>query len=141
MSKKFIYLEHPADIKIKSFGKDLVELFINSAFGMMDFLYGKIDFKNIFATQNDIVNVTAEDLESLLVNWLAELLYLSAINKCFYFNYKIEKIFIESNNLQIIAKVSGIKAKAKDDIKAVTYHELTIQKTQEGYFATVVYDI
>lgn len=141
MSKKFIYLEHPADIKIQSFGKNLSELFVNSALGMMDFLFGEINFTKTTIVRTDVINIEGEDLESLLVNWLAELLYLSAVHKCFYCKFQIENFSAESNNFQIIARVDAVAAKAKDDIKAVTYHEVTIQKTIHGFTAAVVYDI
>ncbi len=134
--KKYEFLEHPADLKIKSFGKDLPELFINSALGMMEFLYGKPTGTARYATTEHIV-ITSDNLESLLIDWLAEILYLSDSNKRAYLNYKI----IEFNNTKIVADAGSRKAIAKDDIKAVTYHELSIIQRKDGWVATVVYDI
>jgi SHS2 domain-containing protein len=132
--KKYEFLDHPADIKIRSFGKDLPELFINSALGMMEFLYGKVATNYI---QTEQIEVKANNLESLLVDWLAEILYLSDTNKRAYLDYKI----IEFSKTKIIADVGSQTATAKDDIKAVTYHELSIIQQPDGWQATVVYDI
>jgi len=132
--KKYEFLEHPADLKIRSFGKDLPELFINSALGMMDFLYAKLE-KNYIQTER--IELAADNLESLLVDWLAEILYLSDTNKRVYLDYKI----IEFSKTKIIADVGSQTATAKDDIKAVTYHELSITQQPDGWQATVVYDI
>jgi SHS2 domain-containing protein len=132
--EKYEFLEHPADLKIRSFGKDLPELFINSALGMMDFLYGKVE-KNYIQTEH--VAVTADNLESLLIDWLAELLYLSDTNKRVYLDYKI----LEFSKTKIVADIGSQNAVAKDDIKAVTYHELSIIQQPKGWEATVVYDI
>lgn len=134
--KKYEFLEHPADLKIKSFGKDLPELFINSVLGMMEFLYGKcIGTARHAPTEH--IEITSDNIESLLIDWLAEILYLSDSNKRAYLNYKI----IEFNNTKIIADIGSQKAVAKDDIKAVTYHELSIIQQKDGWVATVVYDI
>jgi len=132
--EKYEFLEHPADLKIRSFGKDLPELFVNSVLGMMDFLYGKVE-KNYIQTER--VEVAADNLESLLVDWLAEILYLSDTNKRAYLDYKI----LEFTKTKIVADIGSQMAMAKDDIKAVTYHELAIVHLPEGWEATVVYDI
>jgi len=132
--EKYEFLEHPADLKIRSFGKDLPELFVNSVLGMMDFLYGKVE-KNYIQTER--VEVAADNLESLLVDWLAEILYLSDTNKRAYLDYKI----LEFTKTKIVADIGSQMATAKDDIKAVTYHELAIVQQPKGWEATVVYDI
>jgi SHS2 domain-containing protein len=134
MSIRYQFLDHPADIKIRSFGKDLPELFANSALGMTAYLYGE---KDIALTNEESIVVEAENLESLLVNWLAEILYLSAVNKRAYLKYNIQEL----TRTKISAKISSGKTIAKDEIKAVTYHELTITETKNGWEATVVYDI
>lgn len=133
--KKFEFLDHPAELKIRSFGKDLPELFINTALGMMEYLYGKIE--TCVPAKTESVTVEAHDLESLLVDWLAEILWLSDTNKRAYVSYYIKHL----TKLEIISEVGSIKAKPINDIKAVTYHELAIIKDNNGWQATVVYDI
>lgn len=135
--KQYEFLEHPADIKIRSYGKDLKELFINSALGMMDFLYGADAQSDVLATDYETIEVNAEDLDSLFVSWLAEILYSSDTNHRVYVEYKI----LEINEKHVVAEVGSGKTQAISDIKAVTYHELKIEKTQAGWMATVVYDI
>jgi len=133
--KKFEFLEHPADIKIRSYGKDLPELFINSALGMMTFLYENVN--SIQTTQEETIEVEAEDLESLLVNWLSELLCDSDTHHRCFIKFKI--LFF--SNTKLIAKAEVGNAIAQDDIKAVTYHDLKIIKEDNGWNATVIYDI
>jgi SHS2 domain-containing protein len=136
--KKYEFLEHPADIKIRSYGKDLNELFVNSALGMMEFLYGtEIPQGQILATDYETIEIHAEDLDSLFVSWLAEILYSSEVNYRACVEYRI----LEIDEKHVVAEVGSGKAQAKDDIKAVTYHDLKIEKTLDGWVATVVYDI
>ena len=132
--KKYEFLEHPGDIKIRSFGRSLPELFINTALGMMNFLYGE---QSVPLTHSEQITLQAEDLESLLVDWLSEILWLSDTHHRVYTDYKI----IELNENKIVADINSGPAKAKDDIKAVTYHELSISKVNSEWTATVVYDI
>lgn len=132
--KKYEFLEHPGDIKIRSFGQSLPELFINTALGMMDFLYGQ---QKVDLTHSERITIYANDLESLLVDWLSELLWLSDTYKRSYIGYEI----INFDNRNITANVNSGEALAKEDIKAVTYHELNISQTNDGWIATVVYDI
>jgi SHS2 domain-containing protein len=132
--KTYEFLEHPGDIKIRSYGQSLPELFINTALGMMNFLYGQ---QKTNLTHSERITIKAGDLESLLVDWLSEILWLSDTNHRLYTHYKI----IEFDENKIVADVDSGQAKAKEDIKAVTYHELNINKTTDGWTATVVYDI
>jgi SHS2 domain-containing protein len=133
-SVKYEFLDHPADIKIRAYGKDLSHLFINCALGMMDFLYGK---PSLPTTYIERIEITADNQESLLVNWLADLLWRSDTYHRVYKTYHVEHL----TPTQLIATVESAEAIAKEDIKAVTYHDLTIQPIGDRWMATVVYDI
>jgi len=131
--KKYEYLEHPADLKICAYGKTLPELFINAALAMTNFLY---EIKETQIAKTETVQVKADNLEDLLINWLAEILYLSDTNYLACVDFKI-KTFDEK---KIIAEVGMTSAEAKDDIKAVTYSELKVKKIDDGWEAVFVCD-
>jgi SHS2 domain-containing protein len=133
---KYEFLEHPADLKIKAYGQDLPELFINTALGMTEFLFGKIsDIKETAHTEK--IKIQANNTESLLIDWLSEILYLSDKSDRAYLDYQIE----EFSENKIAAKVGSVKFPALEDIKAVTYSELEIKKVKDGWQAIVVFDI
>ncbi len=133
---KFIFLDHPSDLKIQAFGQDLPELFANAALAMMTFLYPtNVEFKE-FETKEE-TRLRAKDLKALLVDWLSELLYLSDTNNTCYNNFNFEKL----TETELIAIAFGRRFKAKQDIKAVTYHGLEIEKTKEGFQAIILFDI
>ena len=100
----------------------------------MELLFGKVAKDNI---QHERLQIEADNLESLLVDWLADILYLISSKKCIYMGYK----GLEFSDNKIVANIGSQKALAKDDIKAVTYHELSISKQNGLWQATVVYDI
>lgn len=134
--KRFQMLEHTGDIKMRVSGKDLPELFTNAALGMMAFLYGEEALK-LKPAKTETIAVESADLQSLLVDWLSELLYLSDENDRAYTAYHITEL----TDKKIAANVGSISAEAKDDIKAVTYHELVIEKRDGQLEATIVFDI
>ena len=70
--RKFKFLEHTADIKFQAYGKDIEEAFENSALAMFNSMYNsKIKDKEKFK-----IIVQGKDFESLLYNFLEELLFL-----------------------------------------------------------------
>ena len=134
---KYKFLSHPADLKMRVWGKNQKELFINASRGMMAFLYSNCSKAGPLLKKPAKINLKAADIKALTVDWLSELLYLSdAKNICFdRFNFK--KITAR----EIQAEVFGCPAKAQRDIKAVTYHGLEIKQTKSGWQAVILFDI
>ncbi len=134
--KKFEFLDHPADLRIRAFGQNLEELFSNAALGMMTFLYPKkVDIKANETKEN--IKLKAKDLKALLVDWLSELLYLSDTKDCCYNEFNFDKLTED----ELEATTYGRRVKAKEDIKAVTHHGLEVKQTNNGWEATIIFDI
>ncbi|MBM3205675.1 archease, partial [Candidatus Shapirobacteria bacterium] len=131
-------LNHPTDLKIRVFGKTLPEVFANAAIAV-----AKQQLNDTKILRNyDIEEITVEspDLESLLVDWLSEILYRGEVDKKIYTDFKIME-FLEKP-YKIKAKIKGAPFKAKNiDIKAVTYHDLEIKKAGQTWQAIVIFDI
>jgi SHS2 domain-containing protein len=72
---KFEVVEHTADIGIKVYGKNLQQLYENAAYGMFSLL---LDLEKVRPDKKLKISVEGGDPESLLVNWLNELIYLQA---------------------------------------------------------------
>jgi SHS2 domain-containing protein len=134
MQNKYKFLDHPSELKMQIFGSNLSELFTNAALGMMEYLYSK---NELHADVFERIEIEAETLEDLLIDWLAEILYLSDSKKHAYVSYHI----LELSDKKIIAEVGSVRAIAINDIKAVTYSELTIAKKDDSYEAIIVFDI
>jgi len=134
--KKYEILNHPADLKIRAYGKDLAEVFSNMLKGMFETCHPIIEKKDYFIKRK--VNLEANDKESLLVNFLSEVLYLSDINNETYFGVEFKKI----NEKKLIGEIKGRKVKGFNlEIKAVTWHDLEIKKRNNLWQATVLFDI
>ena len=133
--KRFEEIPHTADWSFRAFGKDLPELFGNAAFAIFA-MEGAVS-----QNPNDvsrIVEVNAIDYESLLVNWLTELLWLQESQREAYHRFEIDAL----SPTVLRAKIFGRPIRQLDKvIKAVTYHNLKIEQTKDGWQAVVVVDV
>ncbi|MBI3915192.1 MAG: archease [Chloroflexi bacterium] len=135
--KRFEEIPHTADWSFRAFGRDLRELFANAAFAMFA-LEGAIPTPEGAAGISRRIVVEGIDYESLLVNWLSELLYWQEQERETYQRFQIEEI--SPTALQAI--VFGTpRGKIEKIIKAATYHNLKIEQTPEGWQVVVVVDV
>jgi len=137
--KDYEIIDHTADIGIRVKSKDLKELFLNAAEAMFDIIAKKQEPKTNKKTKVRIEQ-KADTQDELLVNWLNELLSLSAAKELIFSELQISNI--DKNSLQATAIGEDIKNyKVNTEIKAATYHELKISETPEGWQAQVIFDV
>ena len=137
--KKYEIIDHTADIGLRAFGKDLGELFENSASGMFEII---ADLKNVKPKTHLTIEVGALNREELLVNWLRELLYQYNTQEILFKKFEIEKITDNRINAKAWGeKLDSQRHNLKTEIKAVTYYDLKIKKEEEGWSSQVIFDI
>ena len=88
------------------------------------------------------MQVQGPDPESLLVNWLSELLYLHDAEGWLFRDFEI--LNLQDDSLSALArgeKFQRSRHQAKLLVKAITYHQLTLERTPEGWRAQVYVDI
>ena len=122
-----------------AYGSDLKDLFQNAAFGMFS-LIG--DVKSVAPKIEKKLEIEAEDKESLLVNWLNELIYLEDSKRIMLVDFKISNLADTSLKASVfgeqIAPGRGIILKS---IKAATYNQLAIKKEKDFWTARIVFDV
>lgn len=137
--KKYEILEHTADVGLKAFGKTLEEAFENAAEGMFDLITDK---SNIEEVGEYTIELTADDLEQLLVDWLSELVFLHSANNLVFGDFNID---LKGETNKLSANVWGEKFDTSKhgqgvEIKAVTYHMLKVKK-KRPFSVQVLFDI
>ena len=135
--EKFKFLEHTEDIKFKAYGRNLNEVFKNSALALFKSIYEgrvklikKIKFK-----------VKGKDLEALMYNFLEEFLFLIDSKN---FLPSTVKVKMGEDKKTIEAEVSGDNARkyqVEMHIKAITYNEMFVRKEKDKWVSQVVLDI
>lgn len=141
--KEYEYLEHTADIKYLAYGKNLEEVFENAALAMFNVI---IDTQQVSGETPREIFLKSPDLEALLVDWLSELLYIFEVDEIVFREFRVKKIIEEEGEYSITAQALGEKYYPEShpfetEIKAVTYNQLEIVKTANGWRAQVVVDI
>jgi SHS2 domain-containing protein len=131
----FEFLDHPGDLKLRAWGRNLEELFANAATGMMTFLFGS-GIANAQPYRTETIEIEARDREALLVDWLSELLYRATSEYHAYMGFRIHEL----NATKLRATVTAAAAAAVEDIKAVTHHELSVREREGRWEATIVFD-
>ena len=137
--KKFEYLSHTADIKFKAYGKNIEEAFINSAEALKE----AMTKDKISAKTRKGIGIMGDDMESLLYNFLEEVIFL--LDSENFIISKVENIIIsEENGFSLKCDFLGDHSENYDfteHVKAITYHEMKIKKSKEGCEITVVLDV
>lgn len=140
----FEFLEHMADAYIAAYGRDLNEAFENAALAMFETMTRTSDVKHIIEEE---VEVEGEDEQSLLYNWLEELLVRFEVENMLYSKFKVLKIEREKcGGFKLKAKIYGEpfdpeRHKQKVGIKAVTYHRMEIEEKPEGATVKFILDL
>jgi len=139
LTQKYVQLDHTGDIRIKVMGKTLKDLFVNAAYALFDLI---TDATKIDSELAETVEAAGIDHEEMLVNWLAELNYLFVTESKVFNRFEIEHF----KNLELSATVIGEKFNARkhpfrNEIKAVTFHDLQIEQVGDHWETKIVFDI
>jgi SHS2 domain-containing protein len=132
-------LEHTADAGIVARGHDLGDLFANAAEGLFASM---VVLEGVKERDEREIMVEAKDVEALLVHWLTELLYYVDAEEMLFRRFKVDEI----TETRLRAHGFGEKIdRSRHDfrfgVKAITRHMLAVRKADEGYEATVLFDI
>jgi SHS2 domain-containing protein len=139
-TKNYELIEHTADIGIRVRGKDLKELFKNTALVLFGLIAEKKEPVAHLKKEKVEISLKADSLEELFVNWLNELLFLSVTGELFFSGFQIMKL--TQNSLEAcVCGESFENYKIKSEIKAATYHGLKIEKAVNGWKAEVIFDV
>jgi len=133
--------DHPADIEVEIEGESLKEVFEGCANYMLSCMFRveKIDERI-----ERKIEVSSEDLESLLYDFLEEILFLIDSENLAFKRVKV--IELDEARRKVSAVCYGeVYEREKHGsgvvIKAVTYHEMKVGKRDGKFFAHVVFDI
>jgi SHS2 domain-containing protein len=140
---KFEFLEHTADVYIAAHGKSLEEAFENAALAMFEVM---TDTAEVSPSEEDSVEVEAEDEYALLYSWLEALLVKFEVNGMLYSKFKVSRLWEISEGFKLGAKVWGEKFNAEKHVqrvavKAVTYHRMEIIKELNKVTLEFILDI
>jgi len=132
-------IDHTADLAIEVWGKTMAELFQNAALALFDLMV----FTDMIEAKREMkIEAAAGDDEALLVQWLSEFLYRVDTEQ--FLAKEIEITRLEPGKVSAVARgetLDRTKHRTRREIKAVTYHDLKIQKTAGNVSAHILFDL
>ncbi len=159
--KKFEFLSHTADVKIRVYGKNLKEIINNSLLALKNFWKPKLTKTKI----EKKIKIEANDEINLLIDFLSEVLSETYLEKAIFVKFETyadsadfmqtsadKNKFMQRINTDFHAdkrglyslsgKIIGYKfTSLSKDIKAITYHQANLKKINNYYQFEFIIDI
>jgi SHS2 domain-containing protein len=139
MKKGYEIIDHTADVGIIAYGADVEELFSNAALALFSLI---TEPERIEEKLHVDLEVNSEGRDSLLVEWLNELIYLFDVKHILFNRFDIESL--THNDLKATCygeNFDPMRHKIKIGVKAATYHMLKLEKNGGGYKSQIIFDI
>jgi len=138
------HFDHTGDVGIDAEAPDLDSLFACCASALFDVLAGPGPWIPSAARS---LAIDAADREILLQRWLRELLYLHDADRWIFCGFEVKVEGREGGGWRLEGTARGEKFdpsrhRLRTEIKAVTYHQLSVRLDSEGTWrARVIFDI
>jgi len=132
-------LDHTADLGLRIQASDLPELYETAAAALGEQL---VEAPKAVDFRHQRIEVSGEDWADLLINWLRELL------ACWHLDGFVVRCArcVALSPFKLLADVAFLPFdpavhSSLQEIKAVTYHQLDVSPSTEGWQATVIFDL
>ena len=131
--------EHTADLGLRATAPDLETLFADAAACLFSAIVE--DLASVRPVQEVRVELTGDDREYLLFDWLKELLYRFDADHLLFGRFEVR---VRADGLIGTAwgePFDPARHVLDHEVKAITYHELKVEQVEDGWLAEVVVDI
>lgn len=139
MRGRFEQFEHTADVGVRIWGRDLLDLFRNSVEAMLSLI---VDLDTVKEERTLSVLAEGKDHSELFFNWLDELLYLH--NTRYFLCKSVEDINIQNNRVEAHIRGERVDPERhvlRAELKAVTYHQFEVKRIGSCWEARVIFDV
>jgi SHS2 domain-containing protein len=133
----FEEISHTADIKIRVRAPTLEALFSETFNALMQIMYGTERGGGIVKE----IRVESHDNESLLLDFLSEVLFVSEVESLVFFNASIS-----IHGSQLTAELSGepfapLRHSGGSEVKGISFSGLSIIHDANGYMLDIIFDV
>jgi len=138
VSRSFTEIDHSGDVGIEARGTNVSELLSHATLGLFSLLYRG----TVRSVSERAIRVEALSLEDLLVDWLGEVI---AMGGCYGELYGSVEIYrADSRCAEGVLRGESFDPSRHDprfDVKAATYHALSVTESSDGLCARVIFDL
>ena len=135
--RRFRLIEHTADLGLIAYGGSLAEAFANAAYGLFSII---AELKTVRETESRRLEMSEEDQEGLLFEWLNSLIYFFDVEMLLFKRFDI--IELDGGKLKAICygeKCDPSRHRLKTGVKAATYHMLKVDREKNQ--VQVIFDV
>jgi SHS2 domain-containing protein len=135
----FETFEHTADLGLRVRAPDLDQLFAQAAEALFCTIVE--DPRQVRPVTPFDLKIRGEEKEYLLFDWLNELLFQFETNRMVFGRFEVH---VDSSGITARAwgeVLDGSRHRLAHEVKAITYHGLTVQSSAEGWLAEFIVDI
>ena len=140
--KNYKFLDHTADIIFEATGKSVEELFENCGLALEETM---VNLESIKHKEEYNITLETDSIESLLYDFLSELLFIKDTEGLLFNKFKIT-IIHKNKKHEIIAtcvgeKINRTRHELFNDTKAITKHQFKIENENGKWKASIIVDI
>ncbi len=135
--KRYKLIEHTADTGLIAYGNSLAEAFGNAAYGMFSII---AELNRVRETETRRFEVSSNDLEGLLFEWLNRLLYYFDVDMLLFKRFELS--ILPENRLKAICygeKYDPLRHRLKTGVKSATYHMLKVDDIKNE--VRIIFDV
>ena len=136
-------IDHTGDIGIRITAPSLEALFERAALGTFSVL---ADLSVVQARDETAITVEGRDREALMVRWLSDLNYRHTVDDHLFCDFTVDSITETDDGLTLTATARGeplnpARHTVYTEIKAITFHGMQVQETEDGWAVQVIFDM
>lgn len=136
MSASHRFVDHTSEIGLQVRAASFGELLAEAARGLARLMLREVPAAAGGEARE--IGVSSHDRESLVVDWLNEILYVAETE--LWVPLEIE--VLEASDTRIRARAHGVAVEVSPSmVKAATFHGLEVVETAEGFSAEVILDV
>lgn len=139
---QFEFFDVTADVGFRAHGHDISDAFANAAQAMFEVM---TDTSQVKPTVKKEILVESEDEKALLYDWLSELLFIHDYEGLVFSKFAVSIKQKDPETFNLHAEVWGEKFnqdthEIRDEVKAVTFHLMEINKGENRCTLQVIVD-
>ncbi len=138
------FIEHTADVKVRSWGRNLEEAFSQVALSLMATISPNLEkIKHKVLKE---IHIESEDKYALAIDFLTEFLYIFDVEGLIFSEIHVESINLKDNSYHLKALAKGEKFDKEYheigiEVKAITYSFMNIDEKKDTVQIDIVFDI
>jgi SHS2 domain-containing protein len=140
----FEFMDHTADVSVKSWGRNLKEAFSQTALSLMMTITPNLNKISPKIEKN--IEVISEDKYALCFDFLSEFLYIFDVEDLVFSYVVVKSIRKIGEKYKLIAMAKGEpidrdKHEIGTEVKAITYSFMNIEETENKVEINIVFDV